>query len=500
MNVRNALAHLRRGWWPVALGIVLGLAAAQLVIALSTPVYRSSVQLFVGAAGSTTTTMDPTTAAYNGSLFTQQRVASYVQLIEGERVSREVVDDLKLPMTPGELASRVTGTALPNTVILQVSVTDSSPRRAQAIAASYGRHVTADVTALEKPDPSAPSAVKVSTVEAAGYDPTPVSPNTFRDRGLGVLLGLLLGLALAVLRSRTSSRISTVADVAAATGAPVLAAVSKDNRLARVPLAHVLDPQAPGSEEVRLLRARLCPPGGDPGPAIVVVTSADRGEGASTVAAQFAAAVARAGRRVLLVDADLRRPSLSQRLDLASAEGLADVLAGTADQTAVIQDLGHGGPAMLPAGRAVPGGGAAGQLLAAPKMRALLDTLCTAYDTVVIDAPPVLADGDAGFIGALGDGCLLVSRYGSTRRKRLTEAAETLSWYGVALLGAVLTQVPEGEAVARGYHFRYAADPARLRTEGAGTTPPDVPFVSAAPSRENGRLIPTTSPAGADPS
>jgi capsular exopolysaccharide synthesis family protein len=191
-----------------------------------------------------------------------------------------------------------------------------------------------------------------------------------------------------------------------------------------------------------------------------VVTAVHRGEGATTVAAQFATALARAGRKVLLVDAHLAHPALSRSLGLDDGAGLAEVLAGVATETAAIRDLGPDRPAVLPAGGSPTEGerppGDSAELFAAPKMRALLDTLCTAYDSVVIDAPPVLHGWDAGALGALGE-CLLVCRYGWTRRTRLAEAAGTLSWYGAPLLGVVLTRVPEWRA-ARGYRYRYAAE------------------------------------------
>lgn len=492
MKDRIGLRALRPWWWVAALGVVVGLAAAQWVIASSTPLYRSTTQLFIGAAG----TSDGASAAYNGGLFAQQRVASYTALVQSERLADEVIADLQLSVTPAQLAGEVTATALPNTVILQVSVTDTSPRRAQAIAEAWGRHVITDVTAVEQPDASVPSAVKVSTIQAATYEPTPVSPNTTRDRALGALLGLLGGLALVALASRRRSGIRAVE---AAVGAPVLAAVVRDDQSADRPIADVLDPRAAGPEELRVLRTRIYPPGGPRGPAVVVVTSADRGEGAATVAAQFAAAVVRGDRTALLIDADLEHPWLSQELGCADSEGLADVLAGTADQTAVIHDAGTGGPAFLPAGRTVAAGGDGGGLLAAPKIRALLDTLCTAYDTVVISAPPVLAGVGAGTIGALGDGTILVVRHGSGRRNRLTEAATTLSWYGVTLVGAVLTSVPQRESRSRRRSRRYSPDPYRAGSATAGSSP-GIPFGSAAPDREEGRLFPMTSPAGADPS
>src|SRR3954449_5148253 len=129
LDLRDVLNAVRSGWWLLAGGLLLGLAVAGLLSWLTPPLSSSSTQLFVSVTGST-----DTSAAYQGNLFSQQRVTSYAQLLTGEKLAAQGCDDLGLPLTPEQVARKVTATPLPDTVILEVTVSDTSADRAQDIA------------------------------------------------------------------------------------------------------------------------------------------------------------------------------------------------------------------------------------------------------------------------------------------------------------------------------------------------------------------------------
>jgi receptor protein-tyrosine kinase len=122
VELRDVLHAVRSGWWLLVGGVLAGIAVAGLLSWLATPLYSSSTRLFVSVAGST-----DTSAAYQGNLFSQQRVTSYAQLLTGEQLSSRVVEDLGPDLTPAQVAGKVTATPLPDTVILEVTVTDTSP-------------------------------------------------------------------------------------------------------------------------------------------------------------------------------------------------------------------------------------------------------------------------------------------------------------------------------------------------------------------------------------
>ncbi|MBA3294044.1 MAG: hypothetical protein H0T40_10005 [Geodermatophilaceae bacterium] len=145
MNLQEYLRAIR-AHWVLALSIfLLALATAGVITWQTTPLYAASTRLFVSTPGS-----DDSAAAYQGNLFSQQRVTSYAELIEGDRLASRVVDALDIDITPDSLSSAITASVVPETVILQATITDPSPERAQLIADAVGVEFAAFVTELER--------------------------------------------------------------------------------------------------------------------------------------------------------------------------------------------------------------------------------------------------------------------------------------------------------------------------------------------------------------
>jgi capsular exopolysaccharide synthesis family protein len=174
---------------------------------------------------------------------------------------------------------------------------------------------------------------------------------------------------------------------------------------------------------------------------VIGVTSAAPGEGKSTTSLHLAAAYARANRSVALVDADVRRPTLHYAFGRSDRAGLADYLAGS---DAALSDLlveGRlGGLSFLPAGARHPN---PSELLASPRMDALLEELRRRFDAIVVDTPPVLAAIDAKVIGAKCDGMLFVVECGKVKRDAARKAQEELKQANIRLFGAVLNKVAD---------------------------------------------------------
>lgn len=453
--MKDVLRAVRAGWWLVAAAVLLGVVIAGTLSWLATPLYSSSTRLFVSTAGST-----DAAAAYQGNLFSQERVTSYAQLLAGEQLAARVVGDLGLEMTPAQVAGEVTATPVPNTVILDVTVTDPSPRRAQRIAATLGQEFTRQVVELETPSGSSTSTVKVTVVQPAQLDLTPVSPRWPRNVALGGLLGLVVGLALALLRARLDNTVKTNEDVQATVGTGLIGAVLEDPKLREKHLVTDFDDHSVTSEEFRAIRTNLQFLNVDNPPKVIVVTSSAPGEGKSTLAVNLATALAQAGSRVTLVEADLRRPRVMRYMGLVSGAGLSNVLAGTADLGEVVQPWGDGKLQVLAAGPTPPN---PSEILGSAQMRSLLQVLRETQDYVVIDTPPLLPVTDAAVLGVVADGCVITTRHGKTRREELAEAAATLARIDATLLGIVLNRVPQSASLARGYGYGYGyrADPGR---------------------------------------
>ena len=479
MELKDVLQAVRSAWWWPVTGALVGLALGGLLGWSATPLYSSSTQLFVSVAGGT-----DTSSAYAGNLFSQQRVTSYAQLLTGEALAEDVVDELNLDLTPEQVAGMVSASALPDTVILQATVTDTSAERARAIAEALGRQFTERVTELE----ADVSAVKVTTVQPPVLNPSPISPSVGRNLAFGGVLGLLSGLGLALARSRLDNTVKTGDDVQTLTGSGVIGTVLEDAKLDEQHIVTTRDVHSPSSESFRAIRTNLQFLNVDNPPKVIVVASSVPGEGKSTLAVNLSTALAHSGSRVMLVEADLRRPRVTAYMGLVGGAGLSNVLAGTAELSEVTQLWGDGKLSVLGAGPMPPN---PSELLGSAHMRGLLDRLREENDFVVIDAPPLLPVTDAAVLSVAADGCLLVTRYGSTRRDQLAEAVNVLGRVDAKLLGVVLNRLPQSAAIARGYGYGYGyqADPGRVPVaepksrRGRRRRPPLVPPASGEAGR-----------------
>jgi non-specific protein-tyrosine kinase len=214
-------------------------------------------------------------------------------------------------------------------------------------------------------------------------------------------------------------------------------------------LTTVSEPRSPISEAYRTLRTNLDFASLDQALKTLVVTSAGVGEGKSTTLANLAVVSAQAGRKVVLVDADLRRPTLHQVFGLDNESGLTTVMM---DETALasppLQDSGIGDLAVLTSGPLPPN---PAELMGSRRMEEVIAALAEQADQVFFDTPPVVAVTDAAVLATKVDGVLLVISAGKTRRDSARTAVQRLEQINARLVGTVLTGVQMG-AGFQGYY------------------------------------------------
>lgn len=216
------------------------------------------------------------------------------------------------------------------------------------------------------------------------------------------------------------------------------------------------DPKSVAAEAYRILRTNL--QFTLPGETLdsIIITSAGPGEGKSTVSANLAVSLAQTGQKVIVVNADLRRPTLHKHFDLGDRVGLTSVLVGQATLEDALQTTKVPGVQVLTAGPMPPN---PAELLGSDRMQALIDELETMCDLVIVDAPPVLAVADAGLVSRFVDGCLLVVNVGLTQREAAVSAKEQLDKVGARILGTVVNRVNQGGGYAY-YYYYYSGDEA----------------------------------------
>jgi non-specific protein-tyrosine kinase len=217
------------------------------------------------------------------------------------------------------------------------------------------------------------------------------------------------------------------------------------------------DPKAPGAEAYRVLRANLRFAALDRPLRTVTVVSPEPAEGKSTTAANLAAAMAQTGQQVILVDADLRRPTLHQMFGVSNHVGLTTALLDTeADFTHHVQRTALPNLALLTSGPLPPN---PSELLSSSRMSALLHEMGTQADVVILDSAPVLAVADAAVLAHLSDGTLLVIDATRTRRGTAQRAAAQLQRTGAHVLGVVLNRVARSESAYDRYYGDAGSEP-----------------------------------------
>ncbi len=333
----------------------------------------------------------------------------------------------------------------------------------------------------------------VEVAQTATVPTSPSSPKTAKNTVLGGVLGLLLGLGLAFLLDRLDRRIREPKDLEAVYGLPLLGVVPESSALSRSARDSSARAELPPgeAEAFQLIRAHLRYFNVDRQLRTLLVASAAPGDGKTTIARHLASAAARMGSRVLLVEADLRRPTLARQLDALSGPGLADVLIGAvmlgeATQTVEVQaPLREGAEGrtldVLVAGASLPPNPS--ELIESHAMETLLERAQAAYDLVVIDTPPLTAVSDAFPLLRKVDGVVIVGRVGRNRRAVAERLHETLTGAGAPLLGVIANGFKAGRFDAYGYGYSYSYAPA-IPTPPSGPAPASPE--TAAPSSSNG--------------
>ena len=437
MELADYLRILRKRWLIIVVMTLLGIGAAAAASLVITPQYQATTQVFVFVPNSGTVG-----ELASGGSFAQNQVRSYAEAVSTPRVLDAVVDALELDETADELGLSVTAEAPLNTVNIEISVTRDSPSEAAAIAnatTSSFRAVIDDITSGQ---------VSVNVLREATTPAAPISPNTNLNLALGLLVGLAIGVGLAVLREVLDTRIRGTRDVAAITDSPIIGGITFDPNAIKRPLIVQDDPHSQRAEAFRTLRTNLQFLDIEPGGRSFVVTSSVQSEGKTTTSANLAIALADSGVRVLIIDADLRRPKLAEYLGLEGAVGLSDVLINRVLLSDALQPWGRNRLTVLPAGTVPPN---PSELLGSRTMQELLRSLEQQFDIVIIDMPPLLPVTDAALVSKMTRGALVIAAAGRTDRRELEGAIAALENVGARVSGIIVTMLPTKGADAYGY-------------------------------------------------
>ena len=441
---------LRRGWVVVLLMIVVCGAGGLLLSSLQEPVFRSTAILYV-----TSGSEDTAQTAYQGSLASQQRVSSYARLVDSDAVVGSALEGAPLSLSLGAAKDMLSASTTPETVLLSISAEGEDSAVAARLANAVAQSMTTYVSQLETPTGGGAPLAKVTVVTPAGESGTPISPRTKRNTVIGLGLGLLLGIIAVFGRDRYNNKVGGESELAAAAQAPVLASVPSDSLLRARGLIDFSSGATLAAESYRKLRTNLSFTSVDRPFRRIIVTSALEAEGKTTTAINLAAALAETGQRVVLVDADLRRPQVNYRTGRMGDVGFTNYLKGDGGMNDLLQPTDVENFWVLASGPKPPN---PAELLGSKRAGEGIEELSAHFDYVIIDTPPLLPVTDAAVIARWADGVLLAARANQTRLPNIVSAIEQLDAVQATLIGLVLTDVPTRGGAYK-YGYTYGATP-----------------------------------------
>jgi len=326
------------------------------------------------------------------------------------------------------------------------AIKDPTPEQVAALASDQSQLVSLQSSlASLLASTAVGNAGSVAVLDPATPPTQPSSPKLLLNLVIGAVVGLMIGLLFAFALTTLDDSLKSAADVHATLGLPILGVIGRIRSASlghpRYRLAMLLYPRSVASEAFRKVRTSLSFSDVDNGLRTIVVTSAGRSEGKTTVASNLALAFAQNGKRTILVDADLRQPMVHDIFGLPNDLGLSGALINDrVPATKFLAPTEEPNLSVLTAGQPPPN---PAELLASKRMTRIIDALATQADIVVIDTPPLLAVTDAAVLATAVDGTILVVSAKRTKRAAARAAAATLQAVGGRVLGVVLVS-PKG--------------------------------------------------------
>ena len=521
--------YLFWGWaWLIALAGILAGVAAYAVSIRMTPIYEASTRLLVSAPSSISG-VDP-----SALVTTQTMTMTYSQMLLDRPVLQGVIDRLELPTTSDDLKKVISVDVVTNTQLMTITVQDPEPVQAANIANSMAAVFTERIRELQSQrysasreglqqqmtdmesqiastnaqialttDPAAleqlqarltqyrtiysnlvtsyeqvrladeQTSTNVVVSEPASAPTIPVSPKTTRNVVLAAMAGMLLAAGVVFAADSLDDSIKNPEVIQRRFGLPILGMIASHQSEGGRPIA-LNQPRSPVAEAFRSLRTNLTFTGVDTPLRRILITSPTPEDGKTMVSANLAVVMAQGEKKVVLIDADLRRPKIHQKFGMVNASGLTDLFVTQPENyNRIVHSNGVPRLSIVSSGPLPPN---PAELLTSQKMIRIMDQLSKDSDMIVIDTPPVLTVTDAAGLAPAVDGVVLVVKPGKTKMSALQQAVEQLRAVGARVLGVVMNEVnPRSRRYGYYYHRYYSKYSHYYQTKPKGRKATDEP-------------------------
>ena len=466
VDLRRLLqAVWRRIWLVVLVAVVTTSITLVGTLMFVTPQYQSSAKFYVNNGSFSLDDFSISSADLSAS---KGLVKTYIVILSTRETLNDVIDYAGVDMTYGELTNLITATAVDETEIFQVTVTHPDPATAEKLADAIAHVLPKRINTIVE-------GTSAKVVESAVIASAPSSPNYIQNTIIGLVIGLVLSIAGIIVRELVDVTIRTEDDITRVCQQPVLATVpdmtapGKGGRYQngyggrKQPADPQQEPKLIGNdinfsaaEAYKLLRTKLQYSFTDESNCRVIgISSALSGEGKSLTAINLAHSLSQLDAKVLLIDCDMRRPSLAAKLPINKRPGLSGYLTNQNHLEDIVQNCNIEGDEtafkVIASGQNPPN---PIELLSSARMKGLLSKLRETYDYIILDLPPVGEVSDSLAVAKITDGMLLVVRQHYCQRPALSAAIRQFAFVDGRILGVVYNcTLDEGHNY--GYYKRY---------------------------------------------
>lgn len=461
-------AVLNKSWLVAVVALVCAVVTFLGTFFFITPKYQSSAMFYVNNSAFSLgdAAMSITTGDISAS---RGLVKNYIIILNTRETLNDVIDYAGVDLTYTEIKRMISAEAVDSTEIFEVVVTSPDPKEAELIADAIAYIMPKRISSIIE-------GTSAKIVDSAVLPSRPSSPSYTKNTLIGFALGLMMTVAIIVLRDLFDITVRSEEDLERSCTHPVLAAVPDMQAPSKGGYYGYGNQKKPGadsgkqpelvggdisfaaSEAYKLLRTKLQFSFADEKACRVIgVSSALTGEGKSLSSVNLAYTLSQLNNRILLIDCDMRRPSLAAKLPIQKAPGLSEFLAGLSHSDNLIQQCGlkdnerafH----VISAGRNPPN---PMELLSSMRMEKMIALLRQNYDYIILDLPPVGEVGDALAVSKLTDGMLLVVRQNYCNRPALSAAVRQFEFMNAKILGVVFNCASEnGNGYGKKYYKKY---------------------------------------------
>ncbi len=446
INIKELVLLLWKKWYIIVASVVLITAAAFFYAYYTLDdeyTARASMMILVEDDNETATT------DFNLST---RLVKTYSELAKSDLVIDQVIADLDLGCSPEHIRNSFNITGVDDTIIINLNVTQDTPEKAQNVA-----NVT--VSVMQSVSQTYEGLDNIEILDVASLPTTPSGPNRILYLVIGVILGGIVGVGGIFLFEMLDTTIKTSKDVETKLDLRDLASIpnynikgfaDSYNQLEEYTPITLVEPSSVIAEQYRKLRTNIELSDFDKTPQVIGITSTNKMEGKTLTCLNLAEVYAQSKKKTLLIEMDLRRPTIHKGYGLSNLKGLSNLVTDNAELNTVIQAVNEYLD-ILPSGKSLP---YPAEFLASEQLRTLIQELRQTYDRIIIDTPPMTAVTDASIISTFCDGMVIVIASRETDLHMTKKALSELRLNKANIIGAVLTHVDSQDMKYINY-YRY---------------------------------------------